>query len=38
MGMAKKVTELGEKLVGEIEAAWGQPQEDWPRKGCGLFG
>lgn len=30
--MARKLPELGEKLVAEIEAAWKQPQEEWARK------
>lgn len=31
--MARKLPELGEKLVAEIEAAWQQPQEEWGQKG-----
>ena len=27
--MGRKLPELGEAVVGEIEAAWAQPQEDW---------
>jgi transposase len=30
--MARKLPELGEQLVAEIEAAWKQPQEEWARK------
>ena len=31
-GMARKLPELREKLVAEIETAWKQPQEEWARK------
>ena len=30
--MARKLPDLGEKLVAEIEAAWAQPQEAWARR------
>ena len=30
--MGRKLPELGEAVVGEIEAAWAQPQEDWARR------
>jgi putative transposase len=30
--MARKLPPLGEELVGAIETAWEQPQEDWARK------
>lgn len=30
--MARTLPELGEKLAGEIEAAWAQPQPDWARR------
>lgn len=30
--MARKLPELGEQLVQEIEAAWVKPQEEWARK------
>ncbi len=30
--MARKLPELGAKLVAEIEAAWTQPQEPWARR------
>jgi len=30
--MARKLPQLGEALVKQIEAAWGEPQPDWARK------
>ena len=30
--MARKLPDLGEQLVAEIEAAWGQPQTAWARR------
>jgi len=30
--MARKLPDLGEKLAGEIETAWEQPQEEWARR------
>lgn len=30
--MARRLPELGERLVGQIEAAWAQPQPDWARQ------
>lgn len=30
--MARKLPHLGEKLAGEIEAAWAKPQEEWARR------
>lgn len=30
--MARKLPELGERLVAEVEAAWTRPQEAWARK------
>jgi transposase len=29
--MARSLPKLGEKVVAEIETAWGQPQEEWAR-------
>ncbi len=30
--MARKLPQLGEELVKQIEAAWAEPQADWARK------
>ena len=30
--MGRKLPELGEQVVADIEAAWAKPQEEWARK------